>query len=90
VEIAGAIGSVGLADVTVHRKDIAGGTSAQLRSQGGATPAHMIDAHSLVLDEPVAGVALGQTAVLYHGDEVVLAGTIISTAPWADGGVSSS
>ena len=90
VEIAGAIGSVGLADVTVHRKDIAGGTSAQLRSQGGATPAHMIDAHSLVLDEPVAGVALGQTAVLYHGDEVVLAGTIISTTPWADDGRSSS
>jgi hypothetical protein len=37
---------------------------------------------TVVLDEPVGAVALGQTAVVYQGDAVVLAGTIVGTRPW--------
>lgn len=39
------------------------------------------DQVSIALHEPAAGVATGQTAVLYDGPTVVMAGTITSTAP---------
>ncbi len=35
----------------------------------------------VILEEPVFGVAPGQTAVFYHGDRVACAGTIIATEP---------
>jgi tRNA U34 2-thiouridine synthase MnmA/TrmU len=38
------------------------------------------DGFELALDEPVYGVAAGQTAVLYADDAVVGAGTIASAA----------
>ncbi len=38
---------------------------------------------TVLLGMPAAGVATGQTVVVYEGDRVVVAGTITSTEPWA-------
>jgi tRNA U34 2-thiouridine synthase MnmA/TrmU len=38
----------------------------------------LAEGFELELDEPAYGVACGQTAVLYAGDAVVGAGTIVS------------
>ncbi len=51
----------------------------QVRYKGGAVPARLEaagDDWSVAFDEPVVGVAPGQTAALYRGDEVVGGGII--------------
>ena len=92
-----AVGEVTIGGLVRHRPRAATQTSLQLRSMGAAVPAHVGGAGrpgadttreeqvSVVLDKPVCGVAPGQTAVVYDGDEVVtLAGTIVATAPWTE------
>jgi tRNA-uridine 2-sulfurtransferase len=56
---------------------------AKLRHRSPAVPATVVEAPSgfeLVLDEPVFGVAPGQTAVLYERDAVVGSGVIVASA----------
>ena len=56
---------------------------AKLRHRSPAVPATVVDAprgFELLLDEPVYGVAPGQTAVLYDDDVVVASGVIVSAA----------
>ena len=56
---------------------------AKLRYRSPALPADVettADGFSLQFDEPVYGVATGQTAVIYEGDVVVGSGTITSSA----------
>ena len=56
---------------------------AKLRYRSPALPADVeatADGFSLQFDEPVYGVAIGQTAVIYEGDVVVGSGTIASSA----------
>lgn len=77
-------------DEIVHHRPATGPTTAQLRSTGGAVPAHMTGPDRIVLEEPVAGIAPGQTAVLYEGDAVVLAGTILATEKWGGPGTASA
>jgi tRNA-specific 2-thiouridylase len=81
-QTAGAVGRVGISDPTVHRATPGGHTTVQVRSQGEPVPAHLDGPHTVVLEQPVAGVAPGQTAVLYDRDEVILGGTIMWTEPW--------
>lgn len=77
-----AVGTVHIEDVVGHRPF--GGTpvKAQLRSSGVVVSAHLQGDRTIVLEEPAYGVAPGQTAVLYEGENVVLAGTIADTEPW--------
>lgn len=77
---AGKVCAVELSDVTVHQTVPRGPVSVQLRSQGRPLPARVEDERRVVLEQPEGGVAPGQTAVVYDGDGVVLAGTIVSTA----------
>jgi tRNA-specific 2-thiouridylase len=63
---------VALRDVVLHRDDVDG---VRLRYRS-ATRAARLDGDEVVLDEPVGGVAPGQTAVLLAGDVVVGCGTI--------------
>ena len=56
---------------------------AQVRYKGGGVPARLeedSEGWSVVFDAPVVGVAPGQTAVLYRGDEVLGGGRIERTA----------
>lgn len=52
-----------------------GSLSVQIRAHGGPVPAR-IDRHRIHVDEPLFGVAVGQAAVLYRGDECLGGGTI--------------
>lgn len=80
---AGAVGAMVIEAPIVHRSLPPGPTQLQFRSLGAPVPALAADDNSFVLLEPALGVALGQTAVLYSDDNVVKAGTIISTRPWS-------
>jgi tRNA-uridine 2-sulfurtransferase len=51
----------------------------QFRSSGGRVAGRMTDSSTIVFDEPAMGVAPGQTAVVYEGENVVAAGTIVET-----------
>jgi tRNA-uridine 2-sulfurtransferase len=65
-----------------HRADTPARGTVQLRSSGEAIPAEFRDEghHVFVtLAGDARGVAPGQTAVLYSGERVILAGTIAST-----------
>jgi hypothetical protein len=42
----------------------------------------LVDAETILLEEPAVGVAPGQTAVMYEGEDVTAAGTIVSTEGW--------
>ncbi|MBN1321883.1 MAG: tRNA 2-thiouridine(34) synthase MnmA [Thermoleophilia bacterium] len=77
------VGAVAIEEVVRHRPVSAGPMLAQLRSTGDAVPALMDGPETIVLEEPLKGIAPGQTAVLYEGDAVVLAGTIVATQAWA-------
>lgn len=94
------VGEVVVGDVVRHRPGTTLSGSVQLRSSGAAVPAHVTEERSIVevprvvppgtqvsiiLEEPAFGVAPGQTAVMYEGDAVILAGTIRSTARRAGG-----
>ncbi len=76
------VGAVTIDRIVRHRPAGAGSLTAQLRSTGDAVPAHMAAADTIVLEAPLRGIAPGQTAVLYEGDAVVLAGTIRTTQAW--------
>ncbi|OFW57192.1 MAG: tRNA 2-thiouridine(34) synthase MnmA [Actinobacteria bacterium RBG_16_64_13] len=78
-----AIGGLCIRDVVLHRHDSGGRTSVQVRSAGGAVPGRMVGGETIVLEEPATGVAPGQTAVVYEGDSVIAAGTIVSTKGWS-------
>jgi tRNA-specific 2-thiouridylase len=77
-----AVGKVKISDITRHRTETGYPGVVQVRSSGEAVPASMADAETIVLETPVVGVAPGQTAVMYAGDLVMLAGTIASTEGW--------
>jgi tRNA-specific 2-thiouridylase len=76
---AGGVGALELTDVTVHQSVPVGSVTVQLRSQGRPLPARVEGERRVVLERPEGGVAPGQTAVVYDGDRVVLAGTIAAT-----------
>jgi tRNA-specific 2-thiouridylase len=88
------VGELLIGDVVLHRPKTAGPVAVQVRSSGPAIPARLRDETglpkigfggehvSIVLEEPASGVAPGQTAVLYEGGEVLLAGTILATGRW--------
>jgi tRNA-specific 2-thiouridylase len=61
---------------TRHQKTQLGAVRVQFRSSGGAVTGRMIAEDAVALDEPMLGVAPGQTVVVYGGDEVLIAGTI--------------
>jgi tRNA-specific 2-thiouridylase len=84
---AAAVRSVRIRGTTNHRREASARGTVQLRSSGESVPARTVaeaDSVTLVLDEPVIGVALGQTAVMYDGEMVTLAGTIVSSERWVD------
>jgi tRNA-specific 2-thiouridylase len=64
----------------LHREPPRGRVSVQFRSTGSPVRGTIEGTGALVLDQVVAGVAPGQTIVIYDGDEVVLAGTISGVA----------
>ncbi len=68
--------------LVLHQHPVPERVEAQLRSSGSTVGARVTpgdDEVLLELDVPVRGVAPGQTAVLYAGDRVVVAGTIAAT-----------
>jgi tRNA-specific 2-thiouridylase len=81
-------------DIAIERMRITGAVrhtantgehlTVQWRSTGGAVPAHMVDANTIVVGEPATGVSPGQTAVVYDGEAVALGGTVQSTEAWKD------
>ncbi len=71
---AGKVGTLELTDVTVHQAVPVGPVTVQLRSQGRPLPARTVGEQRVVLERPENGVAPGQSAVVYDGDTVVLAG----------------
>ncbi len=81
------IGAVSTAGLVWHRSPSGRPLTIQVRSAGAALPAgEMIvagDQMTVSLREPAAGVAPGQTAVVYEAGNVVVAGTITSTREWA-------
>jgi tRNA-uridine 2-sulfurtransferase len=84
---AAAVGSVRIGDITCHRPGQGARGTLQVRSSGEGVPAHSVPgAHAvtIILDEPTLGVAPGQLAVMYDGDRVAMAGTIMSSGPWTD------
>jgi tRNA-uridine 2-sulfurtransferase len=74
-----AVSGLRLAEVVWHRPLTGGETTVQFRSSGGRVPGRLTDMTRVVFDEPAMGVAPGQTAVVYEGDTVVAAGTIVET-----------
>jgi tRNA-specific 2-thiouridylase len=81
------IGAVSTTGLVWHRSPSGRPLTIQVRSAGAALPAgEMIvagDDMTVSLREPAAGVAPGQTAVVYEAGNVVVAGTITSTKEWA-------
>ncbi len=91
-----AVGAVTVGHLTRHgRGEVARG-AVQLRSAAAAVPARLGSGQSgdafaspepevaIILEEAAIGVAPGQTAVMYDGEVVTLAGTIVSTARGED------
>ena len=79
--MAGPLDALATTNVTVSGRVYAPATAvhAKLRARSPLVAAHVEATErgfDLELDEPVNGVARGQTAVLYDGDAVVGAGTI--------------
>jgi len=77
-----AVGSLEIGDAVHHRAAAGENLTVQWRSSGDALPARLAGPRTILLDRPAMAVSPGQTAVLYDGDMVVLAGTILSTRPW--------
>lgn len=80
-----AIGGMAVTDIVRHREQREGRPlTVQFRSSGGAAPALMEPAEGglrVSFPEGVRGVAPGQVAVGYDGDEVLWSGVIASTWP---------
>lgn len=79
------VGVLRVENLVCHRSVTGRQTTVQFRSSGGTVPGRLIGEEIIVLDEPAIGVAPGQTAVIYEGENVVAAGTIVDTEPWASG-----
>jgi tRNA-specific 2-thiouridylase len=77
-----AIGQMTLGGVVRHRSVTTEPLIVQWRSTGGALPARLVGDDKIVLEQPATGVSPGQTAVVYEGEAVVLAGTIERTEVW--------
>jgi len=81
------VGAVSAAGLVWHRNPSGRPLTIQVRSAGAALPAGEMtvvgDDMTVFLREPAAGVAPGQTAVVYEAGEVIVAGTITSTKVWA-------
>ena len=77
-----AVGALRLGDVVRHRQPAGGEMTVQVRSSGGVVPARMPADDLVVLGKPALGVAPGQTAVVYEGENVIAAGTILETTTW--------
>ncbi len=75
--------AVSAAGLVWHRRPSGTPFAIQVRSAGAALPAVEMrivgDEMTIVLEESAAGVAPGQTAVVYEADEVLVAGAITST-----------
>ena len=69
---------VRITDLVSHGPYSGGPLVVQVRSSGEAVSAHMPDSETVILHEPMQGVAPGQTAVVYEDERVILAGTIVS------------
>jgi tRNA-specific 2-thiouridylase len=76
---AGTVREIVLSSVVTHREGSTGDSAVQCRSMGGSVPARLTAHDTVLLDEPARGIAPGQMAVIYDGDDVVLAGTIVRT-----------
>jgi tRNA-uridine 2-sulfurtransferase len=68
-----------LSEVVWHRPLTGGETTVQFRSSGGRVRGRLTGATQVVFEEPATGVAPGQTAVIYEGENVIAAGTIVET-----------
>lgn len=83
------VGEVSAAGLVWHRSPSGRPLTIQVRSAGAALPAGSMmvagDEMTVVLEAPTAGVAPGQTAVVYEAGAVIVAGTITSTKRWARG-----
>jgi tRNA-specific 2-thiouridylase len=77
-----AVGALVIDTPVVHCSLPVGPVQLQFRSLGLPVSALPDQDGAFALLEPAFGVALGQTAVVYAGDTVILAGSIISTKPW--------
>jgi tRNA-specific 2-thiouridylase len=92
-----AVKVVNISQLTRHRSQTAKRGLVQLRSSGVAVPAQLVAGESadgasspetaavVLLEGSAGGVAPGQTAVIYEGETVTLAGTIVDTAREGDG-----
>lgn len=69
---------VRLTGVVTHGAAAQGPLTVQLRSSGASVPADVAPDGVISLGQPATGVGPGQTAVVYEGEAVVLAGTISS------------
>jgi tRNA-specific 2-thiouridylase len=88
-----AVKCVSVGDLTHHRPSSGQDLQLQIRSSGQALKASLcpynihgqdlkeLSTLTFVLDEPEQAVAPGQTAVVYEGKQVVVAGTIMHTFP---------
>ena len=74
-----AVSGLRLAEVVWHRPLTGAETTVQFRSSGGRVRGRLLDMTQVVFDEPALGVAPGQTAVVYEGENVIAAGTIVET-----------
>jgi tRNA-uridine 2-sulfurtransferase len=77
-----AVGRITISQIVYHRRVAGEARAVQWRSSGGALPAHLADEETIVLERPATGVSPGQTAVVYDGEAVALAGTIQCTEAW--------
>ena len=82
----GLVGMVHATGLVWHREPGAGLLSLQVRSAGAGVPLARFQTADGGLTawpaHPASGVAAGQTAVVYEGDQVVIAGTISKTEQW--------
>lgn len=76
------VGILRVESLVCHRSPTGRHSTVQFRSSGGAVPGRLVGEETIVLEEPAMGVAPGQTAVIYEGENVVAAGTIVDTEPW--------
>lgn len=81
-----AVGTVHVEGLTVHMPGSAGEVSLQFRSSGPVVPVDTIEASGdvmvITLAQAAHGVAPGQTAVVYVGSQVAVAGSIVGTDRW--------
>jgi tRNA-specific 2-thiouridylase len=86
-----AVTSLEISGITWHAAPVSDDYSVQIRSSGASLKTRFAspldpgrnqggDHVTIYLEEPVTGVAAGQTAVVYDGPTVVMAGTISAAA----------